>query len=293
MILFGADPAGFSTGGEVIRHYYDTVRVGQTLRIAPQLRYLLELLMVSEDGPRDIQVAPDDWSLTFRPLRVLTAEEQAKVRDVVSRTLGYLKSEQVIDRDEARASVPRDGDDVPDVRLSAKVVKDKRERLEVGIVQAVVGVVTEYYQRSPAPTPEETQALRAVVASMIPELADRVDAFFTERAPGDAAENLGDEGAVTEAELAAEREALAAAPVQWLEADQVRQHFSVSKATLRKYRAERRGVDVDPGPGRYRWIAPDGRPRYRLSEVRQVLESGAPPPAPPAAPPAAPELASP
>lgn len=295
MILFGADPAGFSTGGEVIRHYYDTVRVGQTLRIAPQLRYLLELLMISEDGPRDIQVAPDDWSLTFRPLRVLTAEEQAKVRDVVSRTLGYLKSEQIIDRDEARASVPRDGDDVPDVRLSAKVVKDKRERLEVGIVQAVVGVVTEYYQRSPAPTPEETQALRAVVASMIPELADRVDAFFTERAPGDAAENLGDEGAVTEAELAAEREALAAAPEQWLEADQVREHFSVSKATLRKYRAAQRGADVDPGPGRYRWIAPDGRPRYRLSEVRQVLESGSPPaPAtPPEAPAAAVELGPP
>lgn len=293
MILFGADPAGFSTGGEVIRHYYDTVRVWQTLRVAPQLRRLLELLMVSEEGPDDIMVAPDDWSISFRPLRVLTAEEQAKVRDVVSRTLGYLKSEQVIDRDEARASIPHDGDDVPDVRLSGQTITDQRERLEVGIVQAVTALVTEYYQRTPAPTPEETQALRATVAAMIPELADRVDAFFTERAPAGATEELGDDASVSEAELAAEREALAAAPEQWLEADQVREHFSVSKATLRKYRAERRGVDVDPGSGRYRWIAPDGRPRYRLSEVRSVLESGSSPPAPPVAPAADPVAVAP
>lgn len=277
MILFGADPAGFSTGGEVIRHYYDTVHVWQTLRIEPQLRRLVEVLMVCEDGPRDIVVAPDDWSIVFRPLRVLTAEEQAKVRDVVARTLVILKNAQILDRAETRASLPHDGDDVPDIRLDAQAFTDERERMEVGIVQAIANIVATWYQQSPRPP---AAAMEAVIASLVPELADRVAEFFQETPPAvpGAPEGGGDDLAAgagpTAAEVEAEAAALASEPEQWLEADEVRRHFSVSKATLRKHRADRRGAAVDPGPGRYRWIAPDGRPRYRLSEVRAVLEAG-------------------
>lgn len=286
MIFFGADPAGFSTGSEVVRAYYDTVHVWQTLRIEPQLRYLLRILMVCAAGPAPILAEPDDWSVAFRPLRVLSAEEQAKVRDVVARTVIALKGAQLLDRDEGRASLPRDGDDVPDVRLSSTAFANDRERLEVGIVQAVTTLVSEFYQRAPAPTEREAQALQAAVAAMIPELADRVAAFFTPPTPAEGAPaEAGDEvDSPTEADLAAEAEALAAAPEQWLEANDIRAHFSVSKATLKKYRAEQRGAAVDPGPGRYRWIAPDGRPRYKLSEVRAVLEAGVPVDPPASAP---------
>lgn len=288
MLLFGQDPAGFSSGAEVVRHYYDTVRVEQTLSIAPQLRRLLEILMVAEDGPPEIEVPPTDWQLVFRPLRVLTAEERAKVREIVSRTAAYLKDAQVVDRDEARASLPREGDDVPDLRLSATATMNERERLEVGIVQALAQLVTEYYGGMPPP-----DAMKALVTAAVPELSDVVERLFAERSPGASsmapapgAEELGDAlGTPTELEVAAEREALAAEPEQWLEADEIRRHFSVSKATLRKHRGAKRGAAVDPGPGRYRWIAPDGRPRYRLSEVRAVLEAepddgSAPAPAP-------------
>lgn len=271
MLLFGADPAGFSSGEEVVRRYYDSVRVVQTLQIAPQLRYLLQILMMCEDGPPEIDAPPSDWALVFRPLRVLTAQEQAEIRDLVSRTVIALKESQLIDRDEARSSLPREGDDVPDVRLSEEAFRDQRERLEVGIVSALIEAVTNYYGGNPPPAP-----LQTLVAAIVPELSDVVAQVFTEKTGG--ADELGDdiEGELSEADKLAEQQALEADPEAWKTADEVRVHFGVSKATLRKRRNPQRGAHVEVEPGRFRWIAPDGRPKYKLSEVRAVFE-GAPP----------------
>jgi len=271
MLLFGVDPAGFSSGEEVVRRYYDTVRVVQTLQVAPPLRRLLEILMVAENGPAEIVTPPNDWAIVFRPLRVLTAQEQAEIRDLVSRTIIALKDAQIIDRDEGRASLPREGDDVPDVRLSDEAFRDSRERLEVGIVSALIEAVTNYYGGTPPPAP-----LQTLVAAIVPELADVVSEVFTERtgAPDDLGDDL--EGELTEADRLAEQQALDSDPEAWKTADEVRAHFGVSKLTLRRRRNPQRGAHVDVEPGRFRWIAPDGRPKYKLSEVREVFE-GAPP----------------
>lgn len=79
-LLFGRSPAGLSATGESdIVFFYDTVKAHQTRVLAPQLRYLLSLIMSSKKGPLRGRV-PSKWNLTFNPLRQPSALERADIR---------------------------------------------------------------------------------------------------------------------------------------------------------------------------------------------------------------------
>lgn len=179
LILFGGDPAGFSTGEEVIRRYYDSVRADQRLRVERPVRRLNEILMVSEDGPDDIYVEPDDWVLWFAPLRTLSAKETAELREIVYRSIAQLKRDQIVDRDEARTTLTRDdGDAVPTLQLSAEIgsVDKPRERLEVGIVNAANTAVIEFYKARGLPPPASAE--RALWATVVPEIGEVASQMF-------------------------------------------------------------------------------------------------------------------
>lgn len=266
MILLGQDPAGFSSGEEVIRHYYDTVRVVQKLQIERPLRRICEILMVSEEGPKDIEVAPEQWGIKFAPLRVLTAKELAEVRNLVYTGAVALRKADLLDRTEVREGLFRDNalDMLPEFRLRNDAPQEKREQLPVGIVQAITTTLVELYGGKPPP-----EALRAFFGAVVPEIADVMPLVFKDDLAGMTGPrdpNAPDAGVdpTVDAEQPYEK---------WLFADEVAEEFSASKHTLEKNRAALPGVDKAE-PGKLTWIVVGNRPRYRRSEVRALFESG-------------------
>lgn len=266
MILLGQDPAGFSSGEEVIRHYYDTVRVVQKLQIERPLRRINEVLMVSEEGPEGIEVAPEQWGIKFAPLRVLTAKELAEVRNLVYTGAIELKKADLLDRTEVREGLFRDNalDMLPEFRLRNDAPIEKREQLPVGIVQAITNTLVELYGGNPPP-----EALRAFFGAVVPEIADIMPLVFKDKPAATETPNAPDPGVDPAADDASGDQPYE----KWLFAEEVADEFSASKRTLEKHRTAEPGVDKAE-PGKLTWIVVGNRPRYRRSEVRALFESG-------------------
>ncbi len=74
-LLLGQSPAGLqATGDSDIRFWYDSVRAQQQFRLLPRISRLVDLILLSKDGPTN-GVLPDDVSITFNPLYQESPEE--------------------------------------------------------------------------------------------------------------------------------------------------------------------------------------------------------------------------
>jgi hypothetical protein len=225
----------------VIRHYYDTVRVVQKLQIERPLRRINEVLMVSEEGPEGIEVAPEQWGVKFAPLRVLTAKELAEVRNLVYTGAIELKKADLLDRTEVREGLFRDNalDMLPEFRLRNDAPIEKREQLPVGIVQAITNTLVELYGGNPPP-----EALRAFFGAVVPEIADIMPLVFKDKPAATETPNAPDPGVDPAADDASGDQPYE----KWLFAEEVADEFSASKRTLEKHRTAEPGVDkAEPG----------------------------------------------
>ena len=70
--LFGRTPNGFSSGEETLQNYYDMIQEKQETYIREPLEKLLKIIMMSTLGQ-----IPDDFELTFNPIRRPSDEEKA------------------------------------------------------------------------------------------------------------------------------------------------------------------------------------------------------------------------
>lgn len=268
MILLGEDPAGFSTGAETVTHYHDTVRAVQAHQVLPALRRLLEILMRAENGPPGI-VGKVRWQIEFNPLRVMTPAEVAKLRNDVYSAVLSLKDKGVLTRDEVRESLFRDQTRIlPEIRLQPEAQEERRDRIEVGIFNAIIMAMQTVYGEGKVPL----DALRNFIATTLPEIADAVGSFLPDPPEAETTE-VSDE------------EALAAEPEAWKTAEEIAAKFgTLSADQIKRHRCPTKGANVaedDPAdalkgiksPG-LRWIKPGAKPLYRLSEVRIKFEGG-------------------
>lgn len=268
MILLGEDPAGFSTGAETVTHYHDTVRAVQTHQVLPALRRLLEILMRADNGPPGV-VGKVRWQIEFNPLRVMTPGEVSDLRAKVYAGVVSLLKENILTRDEVRESLFRDLSRLlPDIRLQPEVAAERRDRLEVGIFRAIIESMEKVYGEGKIPI----EALRAYIATTLPEIGDAVGSFLPDVAVDPAA---------LEDDLAADQAALEAEPEQWKTADEIAAVFgTVTAAQIKAHRCAARGAEInqpdpkDPSKRGLRWIKPGAKPLYRLSEVRERFEAG-------------------
>lgn len=82
-LLFGESPGGLNATGESdTRHYYDRIKVFQTLRITPKLDLFDECLINSALGSR-----PPRIHYTWRPLWQPSAKERAETSEVLAKTI--------------------------------------------------------------------------------------------------------------------------------------------------------------------------------------------------------------
>lgn len=78
-ILFGTEPKGFASAEEVTERYYTGVEERRTSRLTPQLEHLIELILIAY-VPKAERPAPQSWTVEWRPLRMPTELEKAKIR---------------------------------------------------------------------------------------------------------------------------------------------------------------------------------------------------------------------
>ncbi len=79
-ILMGQSPAGMdATGDSDFRWFYDTIATARENDLKPKLRRVVELIMVSSEGPTKGK-KPDNWSIQFPSLWQMTPKEESEVR---------------------------------------------------------------------------------------------------------------------------------------------------------------------------------------------------------------------
>lgn len=103
-VLFGQDPAGFSTDDKSgMRNFYDSIANEQRRVFRAPLETIIEMGMASKQLP-----SPDSWSLEFRPLEEPSDKEDADTDLVRAQTDEVLVRAQVIDESEARSRLRND-----------------------------------------------------------------------------------------------------------------------------------------------------------------------------------------
>lgn len=80
--LMGQSPAGFSTGAEDVRSYYDLINSQQNATLRRGVQSLYEVLCYSELG----RAPPEDFSYDFEPLWQMSEKEKADVASTRTQT---------------------------------------------------------------------------------------------------------------------------------------------------------------------------------------------------------------
>lgn len=93
MILFGQDPAGFSTGDAAIRNYYDRINAKQEFDFRPGLERLFKVMWRSKFGMDQ----PKDFNFTFVPLWQLSEKDKADIAKTNTETVLAAHADNVID----------------------------------------------------------------------------------------------------------------------------------------------------------------------------------------------------
>jgi phage-related protein (TIGR01555 family) len=79
-ILMGQSPAGQNATGDAdFEWFHATCESVQENYLTPRLERIVELILLSKDGPTG-GVLPEDWSIVFEPLRQLSPDKQADMR---------------------------------------------------------------------------------------------------------------------------------------------------------------------------------------------------------------------
>lgn len=104
-LLFGDSPAASlaAAGSGEARQWYDQVKAAQEAELLPHVRRILEILMLSSDGPTGGKL-PENWSFEFKPLWQPTEKEKAETRKVVADTDNVYLAAGVVTTDEIRES---------------------------------------------------------------------------------------------------------------------------------------------------------------------------------------------
>jgi phage-related protein (TIGR01555 family) len=104
--LFGQSPAGLnSTGESDLRTYYDGIKNKQETLLRPGLGIVYRLLYLSKFGKEP----PEDWTLSFRTLWQLTAEQAAEVANHRTDSITKAYDSQIIDRAQALRELKMQG----------------------------------------------------------------------------------------------------------------------------------------------------------------------------------------
>lgn len=85
-VLLGISPAGLNSTGESDLSMWDKrVASEQTDELKPPCEHLAKMILAAKDGPTRGKV-PDNWNITFPPIREMTEEQTAKLRGAVATT---------------------------------------------------------------------------------------------------------------------------------------------------------------------------------------------------------------
>jgi hypothetical protein len=267
MKLFGQDPAGFSSGAEVVDDYNTGVAVVFEDQAEPELRRLTRIVLKTKDLKAQ---ADPGFVLTMLPLRLPSPKELTEMRATTWEAVHKITGEPLLDRREARESLFGAGaaEITPTIQLApADARQETPPAIEVGVAQAIVAIVQASQLGG---TPDQWRAALRMVNPQVPdELLLRVIPDAPAEDPAVAATGPTD------------AQALAAEPEQWKTADEIAAAFgSVTAAQIKAHRCPTKGAAVEeddpraPDTPGLRWIKPGAKPLYRLSEVRAKLEGG-------------------
>lgn len=78
-LLFGTEPRGFASAEEVTERYNTGVVDRQETNLTPQLEWLIELILTAY-VPAHERPQPNTWTIEWRPLRMASELEKAKIR---------------------------------------------------------------------------------------------------------------------------------------------------------------------------------------------------------------------
>lgn len=265
MKLFGTEPAGFSSGSEVVDWYNTDVTAMFEDQVEPEVRRLETVILHAADGP-GVYPVPDVFTIRMLPLRVPSAGELADIRDKTWRAVKEITGEPLLDRREARESLFGAGaaEVNPLIQLSPDDTREETPpQVEVGVAQAILAAAAD-----PTLSPDQKRAVVLIVAP---------------QTPPDLLARIAPDAPEPEADGPTDADALAAEPEQWKTADEIAASFgSVTAAQIKAHRCPTKGAAVeepdprDPGTPGLRWIKPGAKPLYRLSEVRTKFEGGGP-----------------
>lgn len=271
MVFFGLDPAGFSSGKEVMEGYYDSVRETFEDRVEPEVRRFVTIVRRCKDLG---QALADEIGIRMNPLREPTSAETLDMKVKAWKAAIELVNGPLLDRDEARRSLFGVGanDITPTIELNKEETLDKTPaQLEVGVVTAIVQAALEAAKGGLAP-----DTTRALVQLFAPQTTE---ALLMRIAPDDPSGTVDapDPASAGDGLVDGEAPALPAAD-RWVTAEEVAAEFgSITGGQLKKRRASTPGLavqEVDAKGPRLRWVKPGRAPLYRLSEVRTAFEGG-------------------
>jgi phage-related protein (TIGR01555 family) len=119
-LLFGEQPSGLQATGEPAReNWYDAVKCAQESKLQPQLEQLVRYVFLSKKGPTNGK-EPKNWKIKFKPLRQMSAQQEADLRDKVADTdVKYINAGVVMPEEIAVSRFAGD-------RWSADTVIDKK-----------------------------------------------------------------------------------------------------------------------------------------------------------------------
>lgn len=271
MKLFGVDPAGFSSGAEVVDDYNTTVHAVFEDQIEPELRRLNNLILKAKDGPTQGAGAPDVFVIRQNPLRLPSPTEATENKIKTWKAVAEITGEPILDRREARESLfgaDAANDATPTITLApADTQQETPPQVEVGVAQGILAAAVD-----PTLSPDQK---RAIILALSPQIPEALLLRIAPDAP--AADPLAADAGPTDAD------ALAAEPEQWKTADEISAAFgSVTAAQIKAHRCPAKGAEItqpdprQPAQQGLRWIKPGAKPLYRLSEVRAMFEGGGP-----------------
>ncbi|MCB0385168.1 MAG: DUF1073 domain-containing protein, partial [Bdellovibrionales bacterium] len=78
-LLFGTEPRGFASAEEVTERYYTGVEERRQSVLTPQVERIIELILAAYVSPFE-RPAPNSWTIEWRPLRMPSELEKAKIR---------------------------------------------------------------------------------------------------------------------------------------------------------------------------------------------------------------------
>lgn len=103
-VLFGQSAAGFATGEEDQKNYYDSINSMQETRLRPVLERLDPILCRMSFGDM-----PDDWWFEFNPLGEMTKEQESTVLLNKTNALSVLVGHGVVREDQVAEELRKDG----------------------------------------------------------------------------------------------------------------------------------------------------------------------------------------